>query len=276
MAVGEEPVAADRWEAAVGGAHQTASRLARCALSIGPSYQRVRAPVAKSAPLRWIRERGESKRAYLVLRAGSEAGTITVTVPPAHVTGSFLPLELIPLTLAAGPLLAPVDGPLLGRRARPRLAPGLLRRRPGGHRRRALQPDRPHLARSCVIAHMGEHLLIGDIASLLLVLGLTRSLLQPVLAIRFFNRLQVLAHPAVALPLWAAQPVPLAHPGALPGRLRNGPRPRPRARDLPLLRLPDVDAGLRPPAEAGVVRRRLEGRLRGRRCASPGRSSATC
>ena len=50
---------------------------------------------------------------------------------------------------------------------------------------------------------MVEHLLIGDIATLLLVLGLTRSLLQPILAIRLFNRLQVLAHPAVALPLWA-------------------------------------------------------------------------
>jgi cytochrome c oxidase assembly factor CtaG len=50
---------------------------------------------------------------------------------------------------------------------------------------------------------MVEHLLIGDIASLLLVLGLTRSLLQPLLAVRVFNRLQILAHPAVALPLWA-------------------------------------------------------------------------
>src|SRR5262245_66088619 len=61
-----------------------------------------------------------------------------------------------------------------------------------------------HISEELVIAHMGEHLLIGDVATLLLVLGLTRSLLQPVLAIRFFNRLQVLAHPAVALPLWAA------------------------------------------------------------------------
>ena len=50
---------------------------------------------------------------------------------------------------------------------------------------------------------MGEHLLIGDIATLLLVLGLTKSLLQPILAIRLFNRLQILTHPAVALPLWA-------------------------------------------------------------------------
>jgi cytochrome c oxidase assembly factor CtaG len=61
-----------------------------------------------------------------------------------------------------------------------------------------------HISEELVIAHMGEHLLIGDIAALLLVLGLTRSLLQPLLAIRFFNRLQVLAHPLVAFPLWAA------------------------------------------------------------------------
>jgi len=54
-----------------------------------------------------------------------------------------------------------------------------------------------------VIAHMVEHLLLGDIATLLLVLGLTGPLLQPILAIRFFDRLRVLAHPLVALPLWA-------------------------------------------------------------------------
>jgi cytochrome c oxidase assembly factor CtaG len=50
---------------------------------------------------------------------------------------------------------------------------------------------------------MSEHLLIGDIASLLIVLGLTGPMLQPILAIRVFDRLRVLAHPAVALPLWA-------------------------------------------------------------------------
>ena len=54
-----------------------------------------------------------------------------------------------------------------------------------------------------MIAHMVEHLLIGDIATLLLVLGLTGPLLQPILAIRFFDRLRILAHPLVALPLWA-------------------------------------------------------------------------
>jgi cytochrome c oxidase assembly factor CtaG len=51
--------------------------------------------------------------------------------------------------------------------------------------------------------HMLEHLLIGDLAAILLVLGLTGPLLQPILAIRPLDRLRALAHPAVALPLWA-------------------------------------------------------------------------
>jgi cytochrome c oxidase assembly factor CtaG len=51
--------------------------------------------------------------------------------------------------------------------------------------------------------HMAEHLLIGDIASLLIVLGLTGPLIAPVLRVRVFNRLRVLSNPAIALPLWA-------------------------------------------------------------------------
>jgi cytochrome c oxidase assembly factor CtaG len=52
-------------------------------------------------------------------------------------------------------------------------------------------------------AHMIEHLLMGDIAALLIVLGLTAPLLAPVLRIAIFDRLRVLAHPAIAFPLWA-------------------------------------------------------------------------
>ena len=52
-------------------------------------------------------------------------------------------------------------------------------------------------------AHMVEHLLLGDIAALLIVLGLTGPLIAPILRIGFFNRLRVLAHPFVAFPLWA-------------------------------------------------------------------------
>ncbi len=51
--------------------------------------------------------------------------------------------------------------------------------------------------------HMIEHLLLGDVAALLIVLGLTGPLLAPVLKIRVFDRLRALTHPAVAFPLWA-------------------------------------------------------------------------
>lgn len=51
--------------------------------------------------------------------------------------------------------------------------------------------------------HMVEHLLLGDVAALLLVLGLTGPLLAPVLRIGLFDRLRALAHPVVAFPLWA-------------------------------------------------------------------------
>jgi putative membrane protein len=51
--------------------------------------------------------------------------------------------------------------------------------------------------------HMVEHLLIADLGALLLVLGLTGPLLAPLLRLRELRWLHVLAHPAVALPLWA-------------------------------------------------------------------------
>ncbi len=54
-----------------------------------------------------------------------------------------------------------------------------------------------------LFAHMVEHLLLGDIAALLIVLGLTGPLIAPILRIRFFDRLRVLAHPLIAFPLWA-------------------------------------------------------------------------
>jgi cytochrome c oxidase assembly factor CtaG len=50
--------------------------------------------------------------------------------------------------------------------------------------------------------HMVEHLLLGDLAPLLIVLGLTGPLLAPVL--RSTKALRPLTIPFVALPLWAA------------------------------------------------------------------------
>jgi putative membrane protein len=54
-----------------------------------------------------------------------------------------------------------------------------------------------------VLAHMGQHLLMGDLGALLMVLGLTGPVLQPLLATRWLGWIRHLAHPLVALPLWA-------------------------------------------------------------------------
>jgi cytochrome c oxidase assembly factor CtaG len=50
--------------------------------------------------------------------------------------------------------------------------------------------------------HMSQHLLIGDLAPLLLVLGLDRALLRPLLALPGIGRLRALAHPLPALAVW--------------------------------------------------------------------------
>jgi len=51
--------------------------------------------------------------------------------------------------------------------------------------------------------HMGQHLLIGDLAPLCLLAGLTGPLLRPLLALPGVMHLRVLANPFVALPVWA-------------------------------------------------------------------------
>jgi putative membrane protein len=125
-----------------------------------------------------------------------------VNLPVAHVAWAFVPIEAIPITVA---------GVLYWHRA---MVLSWAGRRVPVWRQLcfgaglltisiALFSPIGHIADELVIAHMGEHLLIGDVASLLLVLGLTRSLLQPILAVRAFNRLQILTHPAIAFPLWA-------------------------------------------------------------------------
>jgi cytochrome c oxidase assembly factor CtaG len=124
-----------------------------------------------------------------------------VTLPIAHATGVYAPLELLPMVLVA--VLYAKRAMTLAARGRPVpawrqacFATGLLAIA------LALVSPISDLAEELVIAHMGEHLLLGDVATLLLVLGLTGPLLQPVLAIRFFDRLRILAHPLLAFPLW--------------------------------------------------------------------------
>jgi putative membrane protein len=124
-----------------------------------------------------------------------------VSLPIAHVAGTFVPIEVIPITLAA--VLYWKRAMELSWDKRP--VP-LWRQICFGSAlvviSIALFSPIGHISEELVIAHMAEHLLLGDIATLLLVLGMTKSLLQPILAIRVFNRLQILTHPAVALPLW--------------------------------------------------------------------------
>jgi cytochrome c oxidase assembly factor CtaG len=64
-------------------------------------------------------------------------------------------------------------------------------------------PPLANVAEELVVAHMVQHLLIGDLAGLFVALGLTGPLLQPLLARRPFAWLRVLGNPLVALPLWA-------------------------------------------------------------------------
>jgi putative membrane protein len=50
--------------------------------------------------------------------------------------------------------------------------------------------------------HMLQHVILGDLAPLALVAGLSGPILRPVLALRPINALRFLTHPLVALPLW--------------------------------------------------------------------------
>ena len=70
-------------------------------------------------------------------------------------------------------------------------------------------------------AHMLQHVLLGDIAALLFVLGLTGPLLRPVLAVHVLARLRVLSHPLVALPLWSANLFLWHLPALYEGALRH-------------------------------------------------------
>jgi cytochrome c oxidase assembly factor CtaG len=67
----------------------------------------------------------------------------------------------------------------------------------------ALSPPVDQISDDVFAAHMAQHLLIGDLASLLLVLGLTGPVLQPILHIHWVERLRPLANPVPALSLWA-------------------------------------------------------------------------
>ncbi len=83
----------------------------------------------------------------------------------------------------------------------------------------ALSPPVDKLSGQLLVAHMAEHLLIGDIAALLLVLGFTGPLLVPLLRVRWINRLRVFTHPVLAVAVWGINfyvwHLPVLYQGAL-------------------------------------------------------------
>ena len=66
----------------------------------------------------------------------------------------------------------------------------------------AILPPLSSLDDELLAWHMVQHLLMGDLAALLIVLGLTGPVLQPALGLPVIGRLRVLSNPLVALPLW--------------------------------------------------------------------------
>jgi putative membrane protein len=126
-----------------------------------------------------------------------------VIAPLAHVgSGVFEPLQMLPpfVALAAYGLRART----LARQGRP-VPVWRLACFAGGIALLVLALVTPvaHIGSELILAHMAQHVLMADLAALLMVLGLTGPLLQPLLATRLAHRLRVLAHPVVAFSLWA-------------------------------------------------------------------------
>lgn len=144
-------------------------------------------------------------------------------VPFAHAPATAIePLQLLPVAVAGGAYL--LRARALAARGRPvaawrraSFAAGLLLLAA------ALASPLAHLGQELLLAHMAQHLLLADIAALLLVLGLTGPLLQPLLAIGWIDRLRGLGHPALALPLWAANLYAWHIPALYQGTLTSAP-----------------------------------------------------
>ena len=74
-----------------------------------------------------------------------------------------------------------------------------------------------------LFVHMIQHILIGDLGALLVVVGLTGPLLRPLLALPYLGRLRVVAHPLLALPIWAVNLYAWHSPLLYQAALRHDP-----------------------------------------------------
>src|SRR5689334_6974033 len=69
--------------------------------------------------------------------------------------------------------------------------------------------------------HMVQHLMLGDLAPLLCVAGLSGALLRPVLALPLIGSLRRLQHPGLAFAIWMVDLALWHLPGAYQLALRN-------------------------------------------------------
>ncbi len=86
----------------------------------------------------------------------------------------------------------------------------------------AISPPLDYLADHLLAAHMAQHIVLGDLAALLVALGLTGPLLQPVLRHHPMNRaLRRISHPVPAFLLWTLDLYAWHAPFAYQAALRN-------------------------------------------------------
>lgn len=143
--------------------------------------------------------------------------TALVNVPLAHLSASFEPVQLV--APAIGGLLYARRCATLARQGRAVPVARQLSFCAGLVAGVAGLVALGHLGGERFSAHMAEHLLLGDIAALLLVLGLTGPVLAPVLRVRRLRWIRAVAHPVPAILLWSidlfAWHVPALHDAAV-------------------------------------------------------------
>ena len=110
--------------------------------------------------------------------------------------------------------------------------------------------------------HMIQHLTIGELAPLLILLGLSGAMLRPLLALPPAKRLRFLVLPLVGAADLGGQPLRLAPAAALRTGARQRIRPLARARHVLPRRDADVGGADRAAPRPGLVRLRRQGDLR--------------
>ncbi len=120
----------------------------------------------------------------------------------ASTTWSFEPLQLVPLAL--GVVLYAKRARTLARRGTPVAwwRPALFGLGIALVAVSLVSPIATLGEQESFAFHMVQHLLLGDLAPLCVVAGLTGPILRPILSVRAIRALRFLTYPLVALPIW--------------------------------------------------------------------------